>query len=352
MTDTTTLYILYGSATGNAEQIAKDLAAQPLPPVWNQVVCEPLEKYRKYADKWLQHTPGGKHGIIIVTSTTGNGEAPENASRFVRYIKRKTTVDQRPFRECAFCVLALGDTNYDQFCNTGKVVDQKMHELGGTRVKPLAMADEATGLEDVVEPWTESVFKEMAEACFPSQDGGSALGDATSVELNAPIAATDTTTLPPKQAVTPTKPATAKPTTAEPPTTSSSSSLFVLYGSATGNAEHIAKGIAATYQGLLKNPDAKCWFPSVVCCELDQYKKQCSQQWEQPPPAGTKHGVIIVTSTTGNGEPPENASRFVRYIQRKTTVNAFHHCAFAVLGLGDTNYDPFVPPENWWIASY
>jgi sulfite reductase alpha subunit-like flavoprotein len=203
------------------------------------------------------------------------------------------------------------------------------------------MADEATGLEDVVEPWTESVFKEMAEACFPSQDGGSALGDATSVELNAPIAATDTTTLPPKQAVTPTKPATAKPTTAEPPTTSSSSPLFVVYGSATGNAEHIAKGIAATYQGLLKNPDAKCWFPSVVCCELDQYKKQCSQQWEQPPPAGTKHGVIIVASTTGNGEPPENASRFVRYIQRKTTVNAFQHCAFAVLGLGDTNYDQF-----------
>jgi sulfite reductase alpha subunit-like flavoprotein len=343
MTDATTLYILYGSATGNAEQIAKDLAAQPLPPVWQQVVCEPLEKYRKYADKWLQDTPG-KHSIIIVTSTTGNGEAPENASRFVRYIKRKTTVDQQPFKECAFSVLALGDTNYDQFCNTGKVVDQKMQELGGTRVKPLAMADEATGLEDVVEPWTKSVLEEMAKVCFPSQDGGNALGDTTSVEPKLSLVATDASTPAPKEDVTPSNPAPAPqttPTTTEPPATSSSTPLFILYGSATGNAEHIAKDIASTYEGILKNPDAKCWFPSVVCCELDQYKKQCSRHWEQTPPAGTKHGIIIVTSTTGNGDPPETASRFVRYIKRKTTVNAFQHCAFAVLGLGDTNYDQF-----------
>ena len=137
------------------------------------VVCEALEKFKKYSKVWLQELPNQqKHGIIIVTSTTGNGDAPENASRFVRYLKRKTTVDEQPFQHCAFAVLGLGDTNYDNFCATGKVVDQKLDQLGGTRAKPLGMADEATGLEDVVEPWTKSVVDDMVKACFSGKGEG------------------------------------------------------------------------------------------------------------------------------------------------------------------------------------
>ena len=131
------------------------------------VVCCEMDQYKKQCSTKWEQTPfdGCKHGIIIVTSTTGNGDAPENASRFVRYLKRKTTVDLQPFQHCAFAVLGLGDTNYDNFCETGKVVDRKLAELGGMRAKKLGMADEATGLEDVVEPWTSTVFTDITNAC-------------------------------------------------------------------------------------------------------------------------------------------------------------------------------------------
>ena len=89
----------------------------------------------------------------------------------------------------------------------------------------------------------------------------------------------------------------------------SSSPLFILYGSATGNAEHIAKDLAATYEALLQNPDVKRYFPSVVCYELDQFKKKCQSFWEQEPAnETTKHGILVIVSTTGNGDAPENAS--------------------------------------------
>jgi sulfite reductase alpha subunit-like flavoprotein len=52
--------------------------------------------------------------------------------------------------------------------------------------------------------------------------------------------------------------------------------------------------------------------------------------------------VVIVCSTTGNGDPPANAEDFWRHVRRRTNAKdllARHR--FTVLGLGDTNYDKF-----------
>jgi sulfite reductase alpha subunit-like flavoprotein len=175
---TSPLFVLYGSATGNAEHIAKDLAATYTSLLKNpdtdtyfpSVVCCELDQFKRKCQPTWEQEPAGlssecKHGVIVVTSTTGNADPPENAGRFFRYIKRKGTVDDQPFRHCAFAVLALGDTNYDQFCYTGKVVDKKLQELGGKRAFKIACADEAVGLEDVVEPWTADVLKIITNAC-------------------------------------------------------------------------------------------------------------------------------------------------------------------------------------------
>jgi sulfite reductase alpha subunit-like flavoprotein len=361
------LTILYGSATGNAEHIAKDLGKSINEKLVSSCFTDAtvLElnhfKRKKLFESWSNppdnDTKYNKHALVVVCSTTGNGDAPENAGRFVRFIKKSppTTLSNKPMEHVAYAVLGLGDTNYDQFCESGKVIDKKLHDWGGTRAKPVACADEATGLEETVEPWQDSVLGALEVACSASAsvaDSNANKGkmeeikgtqDATTTlpeQLNKKlvVAATEETTSSSAIKI----PVVSKEVTQEI-AKASTTPLYILYGSATGNAEHIAKDLAATYELYLKNESFIGYFPSVTCCTLNDYKKKCLSQWETEPPSNTKHGVIIVCSTTGNADAPENADRFVRWIKRKSTepTQPFQHCAYAVLGLGDTNYDVF-----------
>mmetsp|Transcript_6984 Transcript_6984/g.16110 ORF Transcript_6984/g.16110 Transcript_6984/m.16110 type:complete len:1060 (-) Transcript_6984:1411-4590(-) len=384
--------ILYGSETGNAESIAKDLGKSI-----NEAAKEGGKsefttanvfemnqfKRKKLMETWAASPANGmaRHALIVVCSTTGNGDAPENAGRFIRFIKKpvpeslsKGCADPtKPLTNVAYATLGLGDTNYDQFCASGKLLDRKLNEWGAVRALPLVCADEATGLDSAVEPFLDSVLDGLAHACDSGErkdevddalGGGVAAVSLTQDEEADPkpdigresecSAAIDEE----KGSGSPSEglanesngTSSSKPKTEQSTSTSaaskSASPLYILYGSATGNAEHIAKDLAKTYETYLSNPSFLGYFTSVQCCELNKYKKNCLDTWSSSPDSNNlqkvKHGIIIVCSTTGNADAPENADRFVRWIKRKTTKgDTFQHCAYAVLGLGDTNYDVF-----------
>lgn len=117
------LRILYGTQTGNAEGVANDAAAAAKTQGFD-VTVSGLDEIE------LDEFAGLKY-VLIVTSTYGEGEMPDNAELFWEGLSS----DMAPRMEgVSFGVLALGDTSYDGFCQAGKLFDMRLEQLGASRV--------------------------------------------------------------------------------------------------------------------------------------------------------------------------------------------------------------------------
>ena len=138
------LCVLYASQTGNAECIAKDVKVEieQRQPTCS-VVVKPLDAWRERIDGTELIGKGAT--CIIIASTTGNGDAPDNGERFWRYVRKRAQPTDL-LEGVRYCVLGLGDTNYDKFCHVGKVLDGRFAEVGADRFYGLGCADEALSL--------------------------------------------------------------------------------------------------------------------------------------------------------------------------------------------------------------
>jgi sulfite reductase (NADPH) flavoprotein alpha-component len=124
------LLFLWGSQTGGAEMLAKSFAknAKKLGFEARAVGLEDYANVDLAAEK----------RIAIVTSTYGDGDMPDNAQPFWDFIKNGPAPR---LEHVEFSVLALGDSNYVQFCEAGKRFDQRFEELGAKRVHPRTDCD-------------------------------------------------------------------------------------------------------------------------------------------------------------------------------------------------------------------
>jgi methionine synthase reductase len=144
----TKIYILYGSQYGNAEAIAKHLHCMCVLKSLD-TVCQTLNSVKDTNFKGCK--------IIIICSTTGNGNVPDNGNGFWQKIKKRT-LDRSYFSYVDYTVLAIGDTNFTQFCNSGKLMDKRIFELGGTRISPLECVDDSNDPDKYIEKWMNSLF--------------------------------------------------------------------------------------------------------------------------------------------------------------------------------------------------
>lgn len=76
--------------------------------------------------------------LLVVTSTTGSGELPENLLPFYESLDAQAAkLVNKPF-----AVIALGDSSYgDSFCGAGRIMNEKLMDLGGLQRLPMLTID-------------------------------------------------------------------------------------------------------------------------------------------------------------------------------------------------------------------
>jgi sulfite reductase (NADPH) flavoprotein alpha-component len=117
--------ILYGSQSGNAQGLAKK-TGKKLEADGYQVTVLSMSDFKPNNLKKVEN-------LLIVASTHGEGTPPDNALSFHEFLHGKRAPKLDHLR---FSVLALGDSSYEFFCQTGKDFDKRLEELGGTRLYP------------------------------------------------------------------------------------------------------------------------------------------------------------------------------------------------------------------------
>ncbi|KIO64913.1 Sulfite reductase [Caldibacillus thermoamylovorans] len=142
--------VLFGSETGNGQSLAstivEKLKTKQLP-----VQSFSMDDFKPQNLKKVQD-------LLIITSTHGEGEPPENARSFYEFLHSKRAPKIENVR---FSVLALGDESYEFFCQTGKDFDKRLEELGGERLYPRVDCD--VDFEDPAEQWMSGVVAVLHE---------------------------------------------------------------------------------------------------------------------------------------------------------------------------------------------
>ncbi|MBG9451535.1 sulfite reductase [NADPH] flavoprotein alpha-component [Cytobacillus firmus] len=160
--------ILFGSQTGNAQNLAKK-AGKTLEEKGFQVIVSAMSDFKPNNLKKVKN-------LLIVVSTHGEGDPPDNALTFHEFIHGKRAPKLEDFR---YSVLALGDSSYEFFCQTGKDFDKRLEELGGTRITPRVDCD--LDFEEPAAVWAEAVLAGLSDG-----ESSSPSPSAASVSASAP----------------------------------------------------------------------------------------------------------------------------------------------------------------------
>tara|TARA_Y100000741_G_scaffold22936_1_gene16676 strand:- start:2737 stop:4704 length:1968 start_codon:yes stop_codon:yes gene_type:complete len=117
------LEILFGSQSGNSEALATKFA--------KQAKSYGLEANVHDMDGFDFNSLEDKKRVLIICSTWGEGEQPDNAEDLWNFANSN---EASRLEGVHFAVCALGDTSYEFFCESGKEWDGLFEKLGATRI--------------------------------------------------------------------------------------------------------------------------------------------------------------------------------------------------------------------------
>lgn len=153
------LLVLFGSQSGNAESYAKKLV--------KEANTKGFAARSAGLDAVQAADLSREKNVLIVSSTWGEGEMPDNAQGFWDAINQNGSSPQ--LEGVRYSVLALGDKNYaDTFCLAGKKLDARLEELGAQRVAERVDCD--VDFDAPAKRWSTAVFTALNGAAVEQPD--------------------------------------------------------------------------------------------------------------------------------------------------------------------------------------
>ncbi len=165
--ETPAIMLLSASQTGNARRVAEALRDDLLAAKLNvNLVNAGDYKFKQIANEKL---------LVVVASTQGEGEPPEEAVALHKFLFSKKAPK---LNGSAFAVFGLGDTSYEFFCQCGKDFDSKLAELGAERL--LDRVDADVEYQTAASEWRARIV-EILKARVPTESPAQAAVTATGV---------------------------------------------------------------------------------------------------------------------------------------------------------------------------
>jgi sulfite reductase (NADPH) flavoprotein alpha-component len=103
--------------------------------------------------------------VIIITSTWGEGDPPDNATDFWSWLRSDTAPRLEQLR---FAVLGLGDKNYADFCGASKKFDTRLEALGAHRLISRGECD--VEYEPTAKDWLARLWEKLSNGAVPSPE--------------------------------------------------------------------------------------------------------------------------------------------------------------------------------------
>ena len=296
MTDSS-LLILFGSESGNSEYLAVEAE--------KQAKSLGLSCSVKGMSEIIIGDLTDVKNVLVYCSTWGEGDMPDNAVD----LWDAANGDSPPsLKGCNFAICALGDTSYEFFCQSGKDWDDWFEKQGATRI--LDRVDCDVEYED---PAAE--FTSKALSIFSSMTGG------------APIESQVNEDITPEPALEETIEVTGDDLGEL--LSAGDRSLAILYGSQSGNSEALAAKFSkqASDYGLVGTVHDMDGFDLASLSGMSR--------------------VLIVCSTWGEGEQPDNAEA-LWVAANADGAPSLSQTHFSVCALGDTSYELFCESGKEW----
>ncbi|KAL9488826.1 hypothetical protein ACSS6W_001103 [Trichoderma asperelloides] len=163
--------VLYGSETGNAQDIAEELGR----------LCQRLH-FKSHVEELdavelsvlLQHQL-----VIFVISTTGQGDMPHNSLLFWKKLLRKK-LPPNCLSRLKYSCFGLGDSTYLKFNWAARKLVRRLDQLGATTFVDICEADEQfpDGIDGSFVRWADDLRKHLLEQ-YPPPSGLEPIPDDT-----------------------------------------------------------------------------------------------------------------------------------------------------------------------------